>query len=85
MAHSCYKCGKELVSEEYARCPSCQKEHEKLCAELDARPKTFEKRVKEKLYPIKEIKQGVQVTTWVDAETAKINGMKIPQEHGDTN
>ena len=75
---SCYKCSKEEVSEEYARCPSCEAEHKKLCAQLDARPKVHEKKVKEELFAFKEVKQGIEVTTWVDRETARINGIKLP-------
>ena len=75
----CYKCNKVAVSEEYARCASCEADHKKLCAELDAKPRTREKPVREKLYPIKEMKQGIQVTTWISREDARNMGIKLPE------
>jgi len=80
MTYSCAnsKC-KTPVSEEYARCTPCEAEHKKLCASLDAKPRTKEKKIKEKLYPIKEMKQGIQVTTYIDAEDARNMGIKLPQ------
>lgn len=73
----CFKCNSVEVQEEFQRCPSCEVSHQELVKQLDSRPKIQEKKVKEKLYPVKEMKGGVQVTTWVDAETAQINGMKV--------
>ena len=77
MAQLCYKCNINEVSEEFQRCPSCETTHQQLVKKLDSKPRIIEKKVKEELFPIKEMKQGIQVTTWVDIETARINGMKI--------
>lgn len=73
----CYKCGKTEVQEEFQLCSSCEVSHRELAKKLDSRPKVIQKKPKEKLFPIKEMKGGIQVTTWVDRETAQINGMKI--------
>ena len=78
MTFQCFKC-KAPVAEEFTRCTSCEVEHKKLCASLDAKPRVVEKKVKEKLYPIKEIKQGIQVTTWISAEDARNMGINLPQ------
>ena len=79
MSYHCYKCNKEPVSEEFARCVPCEISHKELCAKLDARPKTHEKKVKEELFPIKEMKQGIEVTTYIDREDAANMGIKLPQ------
>jgi len=78
MTYPCFKC-KAPVQEEFTRCSPCEAEHKKLCVSLDAKPRVVEKRVKEKLYPIKEMKQGIQVTTYIDAEDARNMGIKLPQ------
>lgn len=78
--YNCYQCNSVRVEEEYQRCPACQKKHEELAAKLDARPKTHVPKVKEKLYPIREVKQGIQVTTWLSREDLIANGMKVPDE-----
>ena len=74
---NCYKCNKEPVKEEFERCGACETTHKELATQLDARPKTQEIKVKEKLYPIKEVKNGVQVTTWISQEDAMNMGIKI--------
>ena len=74
---NCYKCNKEPVKEEFERCGECETTHKELALQLDARPKTREIKVKEKLYPIKEVKQGIQVTTWISQEDARNMGIKI--------
>jgi len=79
MSYSCTQCGKVEVAEEYTRCEPCAAAHKELCAKLDARPKQHTKKVKEELFPIYEIKQGIKVTVWVDRETAMINGIKLPE------
>ena len=76
---TCYKCNSVQVAEEYQRCASCQKSHAELCAELDSRPRVKEKKVKEELFPIKEMKQGIQVTTWISREDAFNMGIKLSQ------
>lgn len=73
----CYKCKTEQVSEEFQRCPPCEQEHQALAKELDSRPRTKEKKVKEKLYPIKEIKNGIEVTTYIDRSDAVAMGIKV--------
>lgn len=73
----CYKCNSVEVQEEFKRCPACQTSHETLAKQLDAKPRVKEKKIKEELFPIVEMKQGIKVTTWVDRETARINGMKL--------
>lgn len=75
---SCYQCNNTQVVEEFERCASCQKAHEVLASKLDARPKVIEKKVKEKLYPLKQMKGGVEVTTWIDENDAKNMGIKLP-------
>jgi len=75
----CYKCNSEPVAEEYARCPDCETDHKKLAAELDARPKVHEKKVREDLFPIKEVKQGIEVTTYISREDAHNMGIKLPE------
>ena len=72
----CYKCGKQEVSEEYARCEPCEISHKELCKELDARPKQHIKPIKEELMAIKEVKQGINVTTFIDRNDAA--NMNIP-------
>ena len=75
---SCYKCRKTEVTEEFDRCPPCENEHKEFCAKLDARPKNHIKPIKEELFPIKEVKQGIQVTTWISREDAANMGIKLP-------
>ena len=73
----CYKCNKVSVENEFERCSACEADHKKLCAELDARPRIKEKKVKEELFPRKSIKQGIEVTTWISREDAAAMGMKL--------
>ena len=77
MANTCYKCGVNPVNEEFQRCSSCEASHQELAKKLDSKPRVKEKKVKEQLFPIVQMKNGIKVTTWVDKETARINGMKI--------
>lgn len=79
MSYSCYKCNKIPVENEFDRCPDCEISHKELCAKLDARPKHIEKKVKEELFPIKEVKQGIQITTWISREDAMNMGIKLSQ------
>ena len=80
MDYTCYKCSKEIVLEEFTRCVPCEIEHKELCAKLDARPKVEkEKKVREKLYSWKEMKQGIEVTNYISYEEARIMGIKLPQ------
>ena len=79
MAYHCDKCNQVEVAEEYTRCPSCEMAHQRLCAELDARPKNHIKPVREELFPIKEVKQGILVTTWISREDAMNMGIQLPQ------
>ena len=74
----CYKCNKVSVENEFERCSACEADHKKLCAELDARPRIKEKKVKEELFPIYEIKGGINVTTYIDREDARNMGIKLP-------
>ena len=73
----CYSCKKEEVVEEFDRCPACAEKHKELCKRLDAKPRVKEKKVKEELFPIKEVKGGVQITTWISREDAHNMGIKI--------
>ena len=73
----CFACNINEVAEEFERCPACEVSHKALCAKLDAKPRTKEKKVKETLYPIKEMKNGILVTTWIDRNDAAIMGIKI--------
>lgn len=77
MTFNCYKCNFEEVVEEFTRCASCEKDHKALARELDSRPRTVEKKVREKLYPIKEMKGGIQITTWISREDAHNMGIKV--------
>ena len=74
----CYKCGETEVQEEFQLCSPCEVSHQELAKKLDSRPKVIQKKVKEKLFPIKEMKGGVQVTTWLSREDAYNNGIKLP-------
>mgnify|MGYP001612867028 FL=1 len=51
--------------------------HKKLCEELDARPKQHIEKVKVKLMAIKETKQGILVTTYIDREDARNMGIEF--------
>lgn len=75
----CYKCKKNTVSEEFTRCTPCEQSHKELCAQLDAQHRTKEKKVKEQLFPIKEVKGGIQVTTWISREDARNMGIQLPK------
>ena len=75
----CYACNTNQVAEEFGRCPSCEASHKELCAKLDSKPKMKEKKVKEELFPIKEMKGGIQVTTWISREDAVNMGIKLSQ------
>jgi len=66
------------VAEEFTRCPPCEAKHQELVKELNARPRIKEKKVKEELFPIKEIKGGIEVTTWIDRTDAANMGIKLP-------
>ena len=79
MAYNCYKCNSAEVIEEFTRCASCEQQHKDLCAKLDARPKTHIKPVKEELFPVVEVKNGIKVTTWIDRSDAANMGIKLPQ------
>lgn len=75
----CYQCSKVEVAEEFLRCPPCEAEHKKLCAELDAKPKVHIEKVKEELIGFKSMRQGVEVTTYMNREEAGLLGLKIPE------
>ena len=77
MTNKCYKCGEQDVKDEFERCPACQISHQELCAKLDAKPRIIEKKVKEELFPIREVKQGIKITTWISREDAFNMGIKI--------
>ena len=79
--NKCYKCGESDVQEEFTRCPACEAEHKKLCAELDAKPKAHVEKVKEELIGFKSMRQGVEVTTFMNREEARLLGLKIPPEY----
>ena len=66
------------MEEEFSRCAPCEQQHKDLCAQLDARPKNHIKPVKEELFPIKEVKQGILVTTYISREDAANMGIKLP-------
>ena len=80
MSYTCYRCSKEVVEEEFTRCPPCQQAHKELCAKLDARPKVeVAKKPREKLHSWKEMKQGIEVTNYISRSEAEIMGIKLPQ------
>ena len=79
MSFSCYKCNSVGVEEEFFRCPPCEQQHKDLCAKLDAKPKNHVKPVKEELFPIVEMKQGIKVITYIDRTDAVNMGIKLPQ------
>ena len=68
-----------MVEEEYQRCLNCETKHKELCAKLDARPRQKVEKVREQLYPIKEVRDGVEKTMWIDKESARIMGVKLPE------
>lgn len=82
---SCYSCNNVTVAEEYQRCADCKKTHEALAKELDARPKRVEKKPKEKLYPIKSMRNGIEFTTWYDKTDLQNLGIKIPDDQNQEN
>ena len=73
----CDSCKIEEVAEEFTRCPPCEVKHKELAKQLDARPRVKEKKIKEKLFPIKEMKGGIEITTWISREDAHNMGIKI--------
>ena len=74
---TCYKCNSVPVSEEFERCPACETSHQQLAKQLDSRPKVVEKKVKEELFPIKVIRQGIKCTDWISREDANVMGIKV--------
>ena len=73
----CYKCNSAPVSEEFTRCSVCETSHQQLVKQLDSRPRTIEKKVKEELFPIKRMRGGIQCTDWIDREDAAAMGIKV--------
>ena len=74
---TCYKCGINEVFEELTRCASCEVSHKELCAKLDSKPKNHTKSAREELFPIKEMKGGIPVTTWINRMDAANMGIKL--------
>ena len=79
MTYSCYKCNIATVDEEYTRCPPCEVAHKELAAKLDARPRQKVEKVREKLYPLKEVRDGIEKTMWIDKSTAQLLGIKLSE------
>jgi len=77
---NCYKCEKTEVAEEFQRCSLCEATHKELCAKLDAQPKHYEPKVREQLYSWKEMKQGIEVTNYINRGEAEIMGIRLPPE-----
>ena len=77
MTYSCYKCNVSPVEEEFTRCPSCETSHQQLARQLDSRPKHIEKKVKEQLFPIKRMRQGIACTDWISREDAFNMGIQV--------
>ena len=77
MTNKCYKCGAQEVPEEFQRCPTCETSHQQLVKQLDSRPRTIEKKVKEQLFPIIRMRGGIQCTDWIDREDAAAMGIKV--------
>lgn len=77
MAYTCIQCNSAEAQDEYTRCPSCEARHKELCAKLDAKPKQHIEKVREELFPIYEVKQGIKVTTWISREDAANMGIDI--------
>lgn len=75
---NCYQCEVNEVPEEFDRCPSCKISHQELIKKLDSKPRVKEKKVKEELFPIKEMKGGIPVTTWISREDAANMGITLP-------
>ena len=61
----CIRCNKIEVSEEFTRCSQCEKTHQELCKELDAKIKPV-KVIKpvENVRVVKQMKDGILVTTY---------------------
>lgn len=77
---TCYKCGINEVPEEFTRCSLCEASHKEFCAKLDSKPKNHIKPVKkEELFPIKETKGGIPVTTWISRQDAANMGIQLSQ------
>ena len=77
MAFNCYKCNSAPVSEEFTRCVSCETSHQQLVKQLDSRPRTIVKKIKEELFPIKKMRGGIQCTDWIDRNDAMAMGIKV--------
>ena len=77
MAQMCYKCNAVEVQEEFQFCPPCATSHQELAKQLDSRPRVIEKKVKEELFPIKRMRQGIECTDWISREDAFNMGIKV--------
>lgn len=75
----CFKCGIDdpAIQEDYQRCGACNSEHQKLVAELDAKPKQVIQKVPEKWVYYKEVKDGVIVTVRMTEQEALMLGKRI--------
>ena len=74
--HPCIKCGSKEAPE-LGRCGPCEAEHERLCADLDSRPKSVVEQPKKEWIVRKEVKQGVIVTTYMRKDEAQSIGIKV--------
>lgn len=77
---TCYRCNEKEVSEEFQRCDSCEVSHQELAKKLDSKPRVKEKKVREELFPVVEIKGGIKVTTWIDRNDAMAMGVELPSK-----
>lgn len=74
---SCVVCGVKEAPKELGRCVGCEDGHQKLCRQLDAKPRQIiEKKPMEWIYKT-EVKGGVVVKTFMTKDEARSIGIKV--------
>lgn len=76
-SYPCIKCGSPTASKELGRCITCDIEHQKIIAQLDAKPKQIIEKVPEKWVYYKQKTGGIVVTVRMTEEEALLSGKKI--------
>lgn len=74
--YSCVQCGSP-ASKELGRCVVCDVEHQKIVAQLDAKPKQVIEKVPEKWVYYKQATGGVIVTVRMTEQEALMTGRRI--------
>ena len=76
----CVSCKIQDADKEMGRCSSCKTEHDKLCAELEARPKNTPQKPPTDWVYYTQVKEGVVVKTFMTREEARLMGKRLPDE-----